>query len=110
MNGSLVQWTLLNNLDYLSKILDFPIALKIGQEITTEFGRIDFVLEDSKMNQLIVELETVLNNKSKLDYCFNQMLNYKNFRYSVRGLNIVFFLLQRQILKAKELSICLQGK
>lgn len=82
MNESLVQWTLLHNLDFLSKTLDFPIARKIGQEISTEFGRIDFVVEDTMMNQLIVELETILDNKAKLDYCFNQILNYKNFRLS----------------------------
>jgi len=48
MKESLVQWTLLQNLDFLSKSLDFPIAVKRGQEITTDFGRIDFILESSK--------------------------------------------------------------
>ncbi len=57
MKESLVQWTLLQNLDFLSKSLDFPIAIKKGQEITTDFGRIDFILEDPNKNQLIVELE-----------------------------------------------------
>jgi hypothetical protein len=48
MKESLVQWTLLRNLDYLSKTLDFRIAEKKGQEINTDFGRIDFILEDYK--------------------------------------------------------------
>ncbi|MFQ5769017.1 MAG: hypothetical protein ACE5HX_00670, partial [bacterium] len=91
MNESLVQWTLQNNLGFLSKALDFPISTKIGQEITTDFGRIDFVVEDSRMNQLVVELETTLDNKSKLDYCFNQILNYKNFRYSEKTAYCIFF-------------------
>ena len=82
MNESLVQWTLLNNLDYLSKSLNFDIASKRGQEITTDYGRIDFVVEDYQEKQLIVELETILNNKNKLDYCFNQILNYKNVSFS----------------------------
>ena len=75
MTESLVQWTLLNNLDFLGKSLDFNIASKKGQEITTDFGRIDFIIEDINKNQLIVELETILNAKSKLEYCFYQITN-----------------------------------
>jgi len=82
MNESLVQWTLLNNLDCLGKCLKFKIASKIGQEISTDFGRIDFIVEDLKKNQLIVELETILNTKSKLKYCFDQIVNYKNVKFS----------------------------
>ena len=84
MNESLVQWTLLNNIEYLSKSLNFDVASKRGQEITTDYGRIDFIVEDYRKNQLIVELETILNNKNKLDYCFNQILNYKNVSFSDR--------------------------
>lgn len=65
MKESLVQWTLLQNLDFLAKSLDFPIATKKGQEITTDFGRIDFILESSQKNQMIVELETLLDAKNK---------------------------------------------
>lgn len=82
MKESLVQWTLLSNLEYLSKILDFPIANKRGQEISTNYGRIDFIVEDSHRNQIIVELETILDTKEKLEYCFSQILNYKNVRYA----------------------------
>ncbi|OPX34643.1 hypothetical protein B1H10_03205 [candidate division KSB1 bacterium 4484_188] len=82
MNESLVRWTLLNNIDYLSKSLNFDIASKRGQEITTDYGRIDFVVEDYQKKQLIVELETILDNKNKLDYCFHQILNYKNVSFS----------------------------
>ena len=82
MNESLVQWTLLNNLDFLGKCLNVRIASKIGQEITTDFGRIDFVVEDTGRNQLIVELETILDNKPKLDYCFSQVTSYKNIKFS----------------------------
>lgn len=82
MKESLVQWTLLQNLDYLSDNLDFPIATKKGQEVTTDFGRIDFILESHQQNQLIVELETTLDTKNKRDYCFNQILNYKNVKFT----------------------------
>lgn len=82
MKESLVQWTLLNNQEFLSDCLKFPIAKKVGQEITTDFGRLDFVLENNKKQQLIVELETVLNTKDKLDYCFNQILNYQNVKFT----------------------------
>ncbi len=82
MKESLVQWTLLQNLDFLSRSLDFQIAVKKGQEVTTDFGRIDFILENYKQNQLIVELETTLDTKSKREYCFNQILNYKNVKFT----------------------------
>ncbi len=82
MTEFLVQWTLMNNLHKLGQALKFDIAKIIGQEITTDFGRIDFVLCNSQNRHLIVELETELNNKSKLDYCFNQTLNYKSIKFS----------------------------
>jgi len=46
MNESLVQWTLLHNLDFLSNLLDFKIATKKGQEISTDYGKIDFIVEN----------------------------------------------------------------
>lgn len=82
MKESLVQWTLLQNLDFLSSSLNFPIAAKKGQEITTDFGRIDFILENYQKNQLIVELETILDTKNKREYCFSQILNYKNISFA----------------------------
>lgn len=82
MKESLVQWTLLNNQAFLSECLEFSIAKKVGQEITTDFGRLDFVLENNQKQHLIVELETVLNTKDKLEYCFNQVLNYRNVKFT----------------------------
>ncbi|MDT8300286.1 MAG: hypothetical protein RQ760_02310 [Sedimentisphaerales bacterium] len=104
MNESLVQWTLLNNLGFLGKCLNFRIASKIGQEITTDFGRIDFVVEDVGRNQLIVELETILNTKPKLDYCFSQVTSYKNVKFSVRTIYCILYAVEtpyrnRQIVK-----------
>ncbi len=82
MKESLVQWTLLNNKAYLSKCLHFSFSKKVGQEISTDFGRIDFILENNKGQHLVVELETTLNSSDKLDYCFNQVLNYHNVSFS----------------------------
>ena len=61
-------------------MLDFDIYKIIGKEITTDWGRIDFALSNNKNESLIVELETVLDAKHKIDYCFNQTLNYKNIK------------------------------
>jgi len=82
MKESLVQWTLLNNQDFLSECLDFAFAKKIGQEISTDYGKIDFILENRIHQHLIVELETILNTSAKLNYCFNQVLNYMNVRFT----------------------------
>jgi hypothetical protein len=82
MKESLVQWTLLQNIDFLSKSLDFRITKKKGQELTTDFGRIDFIVENSQRELLVVELETLLDTKSKRDYCFNQILNYKQVNFT----------------------------
>jgi len=82
MTEALVQWTLLNNQKYLADYLGFNFSNILGQEITTDFGRIDFVLSNNSDESLVVELETVLNSKSKLDYCFNQTLNYKNVKFT----------------------------
>ncbi len=82
MKESIVQWTLLQNLEFLSTTLNFSIAKKKGQEITTDFGRIDFIVEDFKKNQLVVELETYLDSKAKLNQCFTQVLNYKSVSFT----------------------------
>ena len=82
MIESLVQWTLLNNPSNLGTCLNFSISKIIGQEITTDFGRIDFVVSDTENKHLVVELETSLSAKAKMEYCFAQTLNYKNVKFS----------------------------
>lgn len=81
MQESLVQWTLLNNIEYLSKYLNFKIDSTKARELTTDFGRVDFILEGFYDNQMLVELETLLNNRSKMQYCFDQIIQYKNIRF-----------------------------
>lgn len=80
MIESLVQWTLLNNSNILGEMLNFDINKIIAREFTTEFGRIDFILANNNNENLIVELETELNTKAKLKYCFGQILEYKNVK------------------------------
>ncbi|MDI9336952.1 MAG: hypothetical protein QM539_00855 [Alphaproteobacteria bacterium] len=82
MVESLVQWTLLNNPSRLVHYLKFDFSKIIGQEISTDHGRIDFLLSNKENNHLLVELETIMNSKSKIDYCFTQILNYKNVKFS----------------------------
>ncbi|MBN2020850.1 MAG: hypothetical protein JW749_11575 [Sedimentisphaerales bacterium] len=94
MNESIVQWTLLNNTDFLGKCLGFRISSKVGHELSTNFGRIDFIVEDFGKNQLIVELETILDTKTKLEYCFSQVKNYKNVRFSDRTQYCILYALE----------------
>ena len=82
MVESLVQWTLLNNTAVLANALQFDFAKIIGQEITTDFGRLDFVLANNSNKHWIVELETAIDSKTKLSYCLTQTLNYKNVSFA----------------------------
>lgn len=91
MNESLVQWTLLNNQKDLSKLLDFDFSNVVGQEISTDFGRIDFVVKNNSGKSIAVELETILDIKSKRDYCFNQTLNYKNVQFTTKTEQCILF-------------------
>jgi hypothetical protein len=101
MVESLVQWTLLNNPNFLAKSLDFNISKVIGQEITTDFGRIDFALSNNKNESLVVELETMLDSQSKLDYCFNQTLNYKNIKFATKTSYCILYAEETKPIKQK---------
>ena len=102
MQESLVQWTLLNNLDFLRRRIDFNIALKVGQEINTDFGRVDFILQNNEGNNLVVELETILN-RHKLKYCFNQVLNYKKIKIFSPAQYCILYAEETPSLNQKEL-------
>lgn len=82
MNEMLVEWTLLREQSYLNKCLNVPIKRKLFQQYSTDYGRIDFAheLEDSSI--LITELETIINSKSKLDYCQLQTLEYQHIKFN----------------------------
>lgn len=74
----LVEWTLLREQNYLQKCLDLPIKRKLFQQYSTDYGRIDFAHELIDSSVLITELETNINNKSKLEYCQFQCLEYQH--------------------------------
>lgn len=80
MDEKLVQWTLLRNMSYLKHKIGFDIKRKVVEECNTEEGRLDFVLESEK-NLIVVELETSINNKSKLDFCLDQVRRYRNVQF-----------------------------
>lgn len=104
MREGLVQWTLLQNLDYLATVLKFPIASKRGQEITTAHGRIDFILENFAREQLVVELETTLSDKSKLTYCFEQVLAYKQVSFVSRTSYCILYAKETHPSRYKEIE------
>lgn len=80
MNESLVQWVLLKRPEYLQEKLGFKLGRKLGENYTTEQGRIDFAFE-TRNEILVVELETGINNKAKFEYCIEQVRRYKNIDF-----------------------------
>lgn len=80
MNESLVQWVLLKRPEYLQKRLGFELERKLGENYTTEQGRIDFAFE-TKKEILVVELETGINNKARFEYCQRQVKGYKDINF-----------------------------
>lgn len=81
MTELLVEWTLLREQDYLKKCLDLPIKRKLFQQYSTEYGRIDFAHELIDGNIAITELETIIDNKAKLEYCQFQTLEYQKIQF-----------------------------
>jgi hypothetical protein len=82
MNEALVEWTLLREQSYLKKCLGLDLKRKLFQQYSTEYGRIDFAHELPGERILITELETVVDQRSKLDYCQKQTLEYRNIRFN----------------------------
>jgi hypothetical protein len=63
---------LLQQPEYLQSRLGFALTRKLGENYTTEQGRIDFAFETPE-EIVVVELETKINNKAKLQYCTDQV-------------------------------------
>lgn len=81
MTESLVQWVLLKQPQYLQSRLGFHLLRKLGENYTTEQGRIDFAFETPK-EIVVVELETTINNKAKLQYCTDQVQRYQQIKFT----------------------------
>jgi hypothetical protein len=72
---------LLQQPQYLQSRLGFQLTRKLGENYTTEQGRIDFAFEASQ-EIVVVELETAINNKAKLEYCTDQVQRYRQIKFT----------------------------
>lgn len=81
MLESLVQWTLLRRPEYLADRLGVNLKRKLGENYTTDQGRIDFAFE-TEDSTLVVELETSLESKAQYDYCIDQVTRYMDIRFA----------------------------
>jgi len=92
MNENLVEWTLLREQNYLNKCLGLDVKKKIFQQYSTEYGRIDFAHELKDGRIAVTELETIIDNKSKLEYCQYQCLEYANIKFNTVDKPVVVIL------------------
>lgn len=81
----LVQWVLLKDVEYFTKLLDLPVVRCLGTEVTTNYGRVDFLFRMNGNGLLIVELETGINSNSKLAHCKYQITNYHNLSTQMKN-------------------------
>jgi len=83
MNERIVQWVLLRDWDYLQQRLDFTLVRRFAENHPTEQGRLDFVLEtsDPMAKLAVVELETGINSRAKLEQCIEQVERYKRVTF-----------------------------
>ncbi len=81
MNESIIQWVLLKRPEYLQEKLGFELRRKLGENYTTEQGRIDFAFETNN-EILVVELEAAINNKAKFEYCVEQVKRYRELNFA----------------------------
>jgi hypothetical protein len=93
MNESLVQWILMHEPEYLQSVLGFGPIKKVGTEITTDYGRVDFIYETLQNELLVIELETGISSESKYRHCIDQILRYKNLEYKFNGKKVKVILL-----------------
>jgi hypothetical protein len=76
MEEAKVSWVLLKNQEYFAKILGLQIKRCLGTEVTTRFGRPDFIFDLSGSELLLIELETSIDSTSKFEHCTNQVKRY----------------------------------
>jgi hypothetical protein len=93
MNELLVEWTLLREQNYLNNCLGLNVKKKIFQQYSTEYGRIDFAHELKDGGIAITELETVIDNKAKLEYCQFQTLEYSKITFQEKKKPIIVVLI-----------------
>lgn len=92
MTENVVQWVLLRRTEYLAQQLQLPLRRKIAEYQTTDFGIIDFAFETANGDIAVVELETDIKSTSKLNFCIEQSIRYKNIASQVSQPLSVFVL------------------
>lgn len=93
MNELLVEWTLLREQGYLKQCLGLDVKRKLFQQYSTEYGRIDFAHELADGKVAITELETVIDNKAKSEYCQFQTLEYSKIIFKENKKPIIVVLI-----------------
>jgi len=83
MNENVVQWVMLRRQNYLAKRLGLPLRRKVAEYQTTDYGVIDFAFETADDEIAVVELETQIDNNSRLAFCLDQSVRYKNLATQV---------------------------
>jgi len=83
MNERTVQWVLLREWNYLKRCLQLPIIRRFAENLGTEHGILDFVLQitDPTANLAVVELETGVDSRGKLEFCIEQVTRYKQVTF-----------------------------
>lgn len=83
MNERTVQWVLLRDWDYLRRCLRLPLVRRFAENLGTEYGILDFVLQttDPTANLAVVELETGVDSHGKLEFCIEQVTRYKQVTF-----------------------------
>jgi hypothetical protein len=92
MTENLVQWVMLRRQDFLAKQLRLPLRKKLAEYQTTDFGIIDFAFDTRDDEIAVVELETEIASTSKLDFCLEQSVRYKQLATVVNQPLRVFIL------------------
>ena len=80
-----VQWYFQKKPGTLAKILKLHLGRCLGTEVTTKFGRVDFMYQIDEKGLLIVELETGIDSASKLEHCTNQVTRYLKLNQQFRN-------------------------
>jgi hypothetical protein len=96
MNESVVEWTLLREQNYLSECIGLGLKKKVFQQYSTKYGRIDFAHELNDGRIAITELETIIDSKSKLEYCQYQCLEYANIKFENTKSTIIVILIAEE--------------
>ena len=80
-----VQWAFQKDPDGFSKIMKLQLGRCLGTEVTTKFGRLDFMYKLGEKGLLVIELETGIDSSSKLEHCTSQVNRYLKLKNSYRN-------------------------